>query len=56
MANDAAFKDGARLQVPDKFCAALDLIDTAFDVNDWEGFIDKNADTFNAISKNSYVQ
>jgi hypothetical protein len=56
MANDAAFKDDARLQVPDKFCAALDLIDTAFDVNDWEGFIDKNADAFNAISKNSYVQ
>ena len=56
MANDAAFKDATRSQVPDKFCAALDLIDKAFEVDNWEKFIDTNIDIFNAVSKNTYMK
>jgi hypothetical protein len=54
MANDAAFKDATKSQVPDKFCAALDLIDKAFEVKNWEEFIDTNIEIFNAVSKNQY--
>ncbi len=53
-ANESAFGNNRHECTPQLFLDCVDLIDEAFAVNDWRGFIEKHKSTFDAHSRSIY--
>lgn len=53
-ANDAAFKDAKRSNVPQHFLDAMDVIDEVFVTDNWPALLTKHKDVLDAVSPSKY--
>lgn len=54
-ANKAAFDDSSQKRVPEKISKCIGLIEEAFKVDDWRGFLASNKEFFDSIAANAYL-
>ncbi len=54
-ANKAAFDDSSQKRVPEKISKCIRLIEEAFKVDDWRGFLASNKEFFDSIAANAYL-